>query len=60
MRRWPGTQVPVVTFVNGREQEVCPAMFTAQYSQLGACTRLQVLVFDLDLFKDNLINQIIN
>ena len=40
--RYPSQRLPKVKFINGRELLVCPEKFSADYSQLGVCTRVQV------------------
>lgn len=40
--RWPGTVLPVVKFVNGREEVLVPETFTADVAAVGVCKRLQV------------------
>lgn len=40
--RWPGTVLPVVKFVNGREEVLLPELFTADVAAVGICKRLQV------------------
>lgn len=40
--RWPGTVLPVVKFVNGREEVLVPESFTADVAAVGICKRLQV------------------
>ena len=40
--RWPGTHLPVVKFVNGRQETLLPELFTADVASVGTCKRLQV------------------
>ena len=44
--RWPGTVLPVVKFVNGREEVLLPEVFTADVAAVGVCKRLQVSLAD--------------
>ena len=45
--RWPGTHLPVVKFVNGREEVLLPEVFTAEVAAVGVCKRLQVSLLTL-------------
>ncbi|KAL3131052.1 hypothetical protein ABBQ38_15563 [Trebouxia sp. C0009 RCD-2024] len=42
LHKWPGTVLPVVKFVNGREEVLVPETFTADVAAVGVCKRLQV------------------
>ncbi|DBA72022.1 TPA: hypothetical protein ACH3X2_14301 [Trebouxia sp. C0005] len=42
LHKWPGTVLPVVKFVNGREEVLLPELFTADVAAVGVCKRLQV------------------
>ena len=40
--RWEGTLLPVVRFLNGREEPILPEVFSADIQGQGKCSRLQV------------------
>jgi hypothetical protein len=42
LRQWPGTMIPVVRFVDGRELAVPPARFSSIVHGAGECTRFQL------------------
>ena len=40
--RYPSKSLPQVKFINGRELIMTPEKFSADYTQMGVCQRLQV------------------
>lgn len=41
-QRFPGAELPVVRFMNGREQPIFPAVFGQEFDGLGECNRVQI------------------
>ncbi|KAK9815272.1 hypothetical protein WJX72_000940 [[Myrmecia] bisecta] len=42
LNKWPGNLLPVVKFLNGREEILMPEIFTSDVASVGCCRRLQV------------------
>ncbi|KAK9810843.1 hypothetical protein WJX73_001202 [Symbiochloris irregularis] len=42
LNRWQGTQLPVVKFLNGREEPMVPDVFSVDILGQGSCRRLQM------------------
>ncbi|KAK9826266.1 hypothetical protein WJX74_003930 [Apatococcus lobatus] len=42
LEQWPGTKVPYVRFLNGREEAVLPEKFSVDVPGLGSCMRIQI------------------
>lgn len=42
VKEWKGDWIPVVRFLNGREESLAPEVFTSNVSGVGMCKRVQV------------------